>query len=132
MKSDSTMMWLTTTPDKLMMPMNAMKPSDVCVTARPVNAPMSPSGTVSMTTMDFVTELNWMTIASVISASEIIITRPISSLLLFNSFSSPAYSSLQPGGSWTPLIALRARARTLEGSSPKVEKDITVTDLILL
>src|SRR5438034_9434831 len=68
-----------------------------------------------------------MTIARVISASEINITRPISSLLLFNSFSSPAYSSLQPGGSWMRLMALRARARTLEGNSPNVEKDITVS-----
>jgi len=32
--------------------------------------PNYPSGTVSMTAIDFTTELNWMTMTSVISASE--------------------------------------------------------------
>ena len=59
MKSLSTMMWLTITPARLTIASSAMNPSGESVSQSPSNAPMSPSGTVSITTTDFTTELNW-------------------------------------------------------------------------
>ena len=51
---------------------------------------MSPSGTVSMTTTDLMTERNCSTIVNAISASDTCMTNDISALFLRNSLSSPA------------------------------------------
>ena len=46
------------TPARLTMPSRAIKPNDVPTNAKPVNAPINPSGTVSNTASALVAELN--------------------------------------------------------------------------
>jgi len=113
-------MWLTMTPARLTMPISAMKPKDACVVAKPMKAPMSPSGTVSITTSDFMIERNWITIASAISASEIFSTRSISRWLFVSSRSSPPNAMPSFGK------CSRAFARMREASSPNGASAFTV------
>ena len=96
-----------------------MKPRGDRVTVRPTKAPMTPKGTVSMTVTDFMTELNWMTIAKMMSARDTLMTAPISERFCRNSFSSPASVRLYPGGRGMAASAGRARSNTLDASSPK-------------
>jgi len=78
MKSLRTIIWLTITPARLTIPRSAMNPRGEWVRQDQGNAPIIPSGTVSMTAIDFTTELNWMTIDSGSARSEIFMTSPIS------------------------------------------------------
>ena len=90
MKSLSTIIWLTMTPARLTIASSAINPSGEPVTHSPSKAPMSPSGTVSMTTTALMTDLNWRTMVMQMSARDISITSVISARFLRNSSSSPA------------------------------------------